>query len=289
MPTLDSTRRNAARQLFYLYEFLRDDRFSYFGNDADYAMEYDEDGDDVLLGPYVNAGVTIGMPHGSCSNISKYYQFEDDFTDLDAVDNEGRWVVDNTNGTAVLTDADGGVVRFAVVGANNDYVNLTLASAAAPAGFAFGMGAVNTSKLWFEARVRANGHTACGCMLGLGQGANLLEAIADDGTAQIDDGVYFRILEASGTEWDFAVSQNNTETEVDGAIVANADDWHRLGFYYDGVTTVTPYVDDTAGTSHETDGLNFPDDERLTPFFCLKAGAAAWTLDVDYVFAVQLR
>ncbi|GAI81777.1 unnamed protein product, partial [marine sediment metagenome] len=49
-----------------------------------------------------------------------------------------------------------------------------------------------------------------------------------------------------------------------------------LGFYFDGVNTVTPVIDRVAQPAHEVaaDADNFPDDVGLLPHIYIQNGAA---------------
>ncbi|KKL91910.1 hypothetical protein LCGC14_1889940, partial [marine sediment metagenome] len=65
--------------------------------------------------------------------------------------------------------------------------------------------------------------------------------------------------------------------------------WHYLGFYVNGVTDVTVYVDRAAVSAGAIATANIPV-TGLMPAIAVKAGTgAAETIEFDYLMCVQLR
>ncbi|GAJ06967.1 unnamed protein product, partial [marine sediment metagenome] len=89
-------------------------------------------------------------------------------------------------------------------------------------------------------------------------------------------GIYYRIKSATPAQIDWAVAKNEAEHEVQANIKANDAAWHELGFYFDGVNTVTPVIDRVAQPAHEVaaDHANFPADVGLLPHIYIQNGAA---------------
>lgn len=142
--------------------------------------------------------------------------------------------------------------------------------------------------LWYEARFTfTNSATTAGvfCM-GIADGGGAADTMQDDegGPLASYDGFYF--FKQSG---DAVIT---FETSLAAAQVTNATfgtfasgTTYRVGAYYDGVTTVTPYLDDVAQTAH-TMATNT---SQGNAFFGVKANGAEEYIAMDYIKIVQLR
>lgn len=62
-----------------------------------------------------------------------------------------------------------------------------------------------------------------------------------------------------------------------------------LGIHFDGVTTVTWYVDGTAIGTKATSVTGFPDTEELSPILAVKQGAADGGINLDWIKLVSER
>ena len=151
-------------------------------------------------------------------------------------------------------------------------------------------------KLWFEARVRLLEVAVLAAYVGLfnpeesafGEGLGLV----DTGLPNFDDGVYFRVLCDVSTAIDWAHSKNGTETEKKAGILTNDAGWHTLGFYFDGVNTITPIIDGIPQPDYavDADHANFPNDLALLPHLYIQTAAeVAKTLRVDWIRVMQGR
>jgi len=88
---------------------------------------------------------------------------------------------------------------------------------------------------------------------------------------------------------DFEAVKNSTPTAQNEIGVLAANTWTRVGFYFDGYSTLVPYLNGAAYTAKKIT-TNIPDDEELTPSFAIMNGeAAAKSLYLDYLMAVQAR
>ncbi len=257
-------------------------------------------------GTYLQAGPVssfwAGCPSPNDPDPTRYFEIFDHFTTLDLAAT-GKWTLLSTNGTAVLGDAEdantpglGGFLYMdSSSSADNDYA--TVKATTGNTGAAFMIVENSGKKLWYETRVVFHGSAATENMYCIG----LLDSAADDiltdntGAEAVTDGFYFRVLAATPTKIDTAVNQSGTETEVKNEAATLVQGTAiTLGMYFDGVTTLTFYIDRVALADTVTigDAGNIPNDVGLTPVFGLKDGAvgtANTRLYADYIKVVQLR
>ncbi len=248
------------------------------------------------------SGFWAGCPSPADPDPTKYFEIFDHFTTLDLAAT-GKWTLLSTNGTAVLGNAEdsntpglGGFLYMdSSATADNDYatVKATTGSTGAP----FMIVENSGKKLWYETKVVFHGSAATQNMYCIG----LLDSAADDiltndtGAEAVTDGFYFRVLAATPSKIDTAVNQSGTETEEKNEAATLVQGTPiTLGMYFDGVTTLTFYIDRVALADVVTigDAGNVPNDVGLTPVFGLKDGAvglANTRLYVDYIRCVQLR
>jgi len=234
--------------------------------------------------------------------ISKAVIIEHQFSDVGEATDRGWNVGTNTNGTVATGDAVtastpgvGGYLTLSTAGtAQYDYVTIKL-SGYGGAGCPVKITENSGLKMWFETKVIMSSVTDKYFMLGLGS-ANADDVTVDaTGAENLTDGFYFRTLLATETQLDTATNQNTTETEIGGNTgTVAAGTAIKLGMYFDGVTTLTFYVNGTAQADTVTiaDAGNIPNDVGLTPFFHVKdgvAGGSASALYVEYMKLVQLK
>jgi hypothetical protein len=193
------------------------------------------------------------------------------------------WVVvedDGATGTNVVTDEVGGVYNHYCDGDDNDEAYL------ATTGESWLM--ATGKPLWFETKFTFtnSGTTAGVWCVGIANGGGAANTMQDTeaGPLASYDGFFF-FKESGDTSISF-------ETSVAGTQVTNAalDDFtsgttYRLGVYYDGVTTVTPYIDDVAGTAH-TMATNTSEGNI---FFGVKSNGAEEYIAMDYIKCIQMR
>lgn len=144
--------------------------------------------------------------------------------------------------------------------------------------------------LWFEAEIEwtNSGTTDGNFMCGLFEDAGALGSMQDDEAGPPDDYDGLNFYKANGLatiafETSIATAQvtaNLTEDYVSGTV-------YRLGAYWDGIGTVTPYLDGVAGTAH-TMGTGGGECNALAGG-CSSDGTAEEAFEVGYVKIVQLR
>lgn len=270
-----------------------------FGTGSDVEMQWD--GTTFNMAPASGFWADCPMvnwPGGHTTAV----EFFDHFLDFSLGAATSRWTAGtNTGGTVDLGDAAesntpgiGGFISLSVAGANQ-YDFATIKATATATGAPFKITENSGKKLWWEANITVGTVTDCYFMLGL------MDPAADDitvdatGAEAVQDGFYFRTLLATETQLDTATNQNTTETEIGGnvgTIAANGN--YTLGMKFDGVTTLTFYLDGTALGDTVTigDSGNIPNDVGLTTVIHAKDGTAGGTADdllhVDWVKVVQL-
>jgi hypothetical protein len=141
--------------------------------------------------------------------------------------------------------------------------------------------------LWFEAKFTfTNSATTAGVwVIGItdSTGENFMQDTEAGPAASYDGFCFFK--ESGDTSISF-------ESSLAGAQVTNAalDDFtsgttYRVGVYYDGVTTITPYLDDVAGTAH-TMATNTSEGSII---FGTKSNGAEEFIAMNYIKCVQMR
>lgn len=197
--------------------------------------------------------------------------FFDDFDTFAAAD----WTITTTeagsgSATEALANADGGVLLLTNAAGDDDRDFLQKVGES----FKLEVG----HRLWFGARLKVSDATQSDWVMGL--------QITDTTPLAVSDGIYFR-KDDGDTQIDFVVVKDSVATTVT-SVGLNADDTYVvIGFTYDGVGKVVPFVNGAAGSAVTT---NLPNDEELTISFGIQNGAAAVkTMSVDYVYAAKER
>ncbi len=281
-------------------QLFGDDDNLTFGDGSDVKVVWD--GTRLTAGPA--SGFWADCPSSLNPDPTSHFEIFDHFVSLSIGDATSRWTLTNTNGTAVLGNAEdantpgrGGYLYMDSSGsADNDYatVKATSTSTGAP----FYIVEDSGKKLWYETKVMFHGSAATQNMYCIG----LADAAADDiltndtGAGAVTDGFYFRVLAATPSKVDTAINQSlGTEDEIKNeAATLVQGTAMTLGMYFDGVETLTFYINRVALADTVTIGATgvVPNDVGLTPVFALKDGAvgtANTKLYVDYIKCVQLK
>jgi hypothetical protein len=198
--------------------------------------------------------------------------FFDDFDKFAAAD----WTVTTVeagagSATEALANEDGGVLLITNDSADNDSDFFQKVGES----FKFEAG----HRLWFGARIKVSDATESDWVMGL--------QITDTTPLAVSDGVFFR-KDDGDAAIDFVVTKDSAAT-TSTAVGQCADaTWVVLGFVYDGVGKITPYINGAAKAPVAV--TNLPNDEELTISFGIQNGAAAAkTMSVDYVYAAKER
>lgn len=198
----------------------------------------------------------------------QFHTYFEDFDYYAAAD----WTVTETQAgaTQALTDGDGGLLLLTNTAADNDLVALQKVGES----YRFASG----KKLFFEARFKVSNATQSDVVMGL--------QITDATPLDVTDGVFF-LKSDDSTTINLLVEKNNTATTTSVGTLAD-DTYIRLGFYYDGNSSIQAFVNGTYVATSAT--TNLVDDEDLTISFAIQNGnAVARTMTVDYVYVAKER
>ena len=198
----------------------------------------------------------------------QFHTYFEDFDYYAAAD----WTVTETQAgaTQALTDGDGGLLLLTNTAADNDLVALQKVGES----YRFASG----KKLFFEARFKVSNATQSDVVMGL--------QITDATPLDVTDGVFF-LKSDDSTTINLLVEKNNTATTTSVGTLAD-DTYIRLGFYYDGNSSIQAFVNGTYVATSAT--TNLVDDEDLTVSFALQNGnAVARTMTVDYIYVAKER
>lgn len=225
---------------------------------------------------------------------SRFFMFFDDFlnpasataSDYHAYTSNN----DGATGTNAFRDEAGGIMNIVTAAADNDYH--ALSSIAENWLFAAG------KELWFEARFRIAEATTNESTWWFGFTDTLttggMQANTGGPLASYDGALIWKTPETAMTV-NFETSNADTQNTLSAFATSITNTWHRAGFYFDGAattSTITPYfhngTDWTVGTAQN---ITLSGLEEMHLVFGVKAGptAAAETLQVDYIKALQLR
>lgn len=229
--------------------------------------------------------------------------FEDDFITFDGSATAGaaKWyTVQEASGSdiAIVDSLLGGVVRMSTGNTDNDQAIM----GSSLDGGSFSIVANSGGKVWYESRILTNAVTSACLAVGMINAADIAADLLADNGVDTDmlgtsepDFVGFVTTGADGAGLD-AIYMDQSSTgghpiHLADAQTLVADTWYKVGWYFDGKTTLKYYVDNAqVGTNLDITGSDFPDGEELALAFAIKTGTAAdKQLDIDWVRAAQLR
>ena len=203
-------------------------------------------------------------------------------------------------GSASNTIADAGVRGGAITLAPTVTDNLSMALSTVTKPFQITSNASSAGKpLWFEARIKCStvGNTESNFFVGLAGTSVLAVAVplAIAGAVADINAVGFHRKEADGNIADFVYKANGVtavEQIADSATLV-ADTFIKLGFYFDGETTLTTFVDGVANATTKTipnaTGTDFPSDVTLGPIIAqMNAAGSPGSLTIDWWRVAQL-
>lgn len=224
--------------------------------------------------------------------------YHEDFLTLPIDDTTGnplgwKWVSDTATGAVTLPKVAGGVVQVACGGVDNNETYIGLGAIGGDTAAPFFITDANSKPFWAEFYVKASAHADEAFFVGLAEEASAAaNFLADNTGVPADkDFIGFRTKCDASAEWDVAWRKNGQAEQEIAAAAVNADDWHRFGIHYDGLHTVTFYIDGTAhATVALTSAATFPSAQALAPIIAVKTGeGVAKSIQVDYIRIAQIR
>ena len=215
-------------------------------------------------------------------DLGEGFGFIDDFFAFD--DASYRWVLTQDSAGTVAMDAaaKGGVVLLdSNSTTNNQGVQIQMGGAAGASSFIPSA----ASKIYFEARVKiadigTSGSDTGNLVVGL---AAVDATVLSSGANNTANHICFEHLDDDGAV-DFHSEKAGSRDSSTGLHTLTDDDYVKLGFLVDGVTSITPYVNGVAKTAHTT---QIPIVAMTPTFVCHSAGTTDPILHVDWVACFQ--
>ena len=242
---------------------------------------YDKaDNPEFQIGLWANCPVLAIQADPSLGNV-----FMDEFHTQKSTKaaSAGNWTIvedDGKSGTDGVQDAVGGIYNHYCDGDNNDE------SYVATTGECWMM--ATGKPLWFETKFTfTNSGTTAGVFcVGIANGGGGADTMIDTegGPLASYDGFFF-FKESGDTSISFESSLAGAQVTNTALATFTSGTAHRLGVYYDGVTTITPYFNDVAGTA-QTMATNTSEGNI---FFGVKSNGAEEYIAMDYIKCVQMR
>ena len=215
-------------------------------------------------------------------DLGEGFGFIDDFLSWD--DASYRWLLTQASAGTIAMDpaAKGGVLLLDSGGTtNNQGVQMQAGGAIGASSFI----ASAASKIYFEARVKiadigTSGSDTGNMLVGL---TAVSSAVLSSGANDTANHISFEHLDDDGAV-DFHSEKAGSRDSSTGLHTLTDDDYVKLGFLVDGVTSITPYVNGVAKTAHTT---QIPIVAMTPTFVCHSAGTTDPILHVDWVACFQ--
>lgn len=216
---------------------------------------------------------TLGM--FGAPDPTKWHVYFNDFDTFAT----GDWTITTVeagagSATEALTDIDGGALLITNDAADND------ADFFQKVGESFLM--ESGKKAFFKARFKVNDATQSDVVIGL--------QVTDTTPLAVTDGIYF-MKDDGDTNIDFYVQKDATTGQNVQAAVGTlvSDTFIVLGWYYDGKSSVTAFINDAAVATLDASSTYLPDTELTVSFGIQNGEAVAKTMTLDYIFAAKER
>lgn len=273
---------------------LNDSDYLVFGDDSDARMTWNGS---YMEGPNPGSGMWADCPSAAYADPSLAFHYFEDFIGLpldssDEPTQDWYWWEDAGATTAVAAGTTGGELTLTPNAVSDNAAGMML-------------GHANTTtiveivknsgkKLWFETRIKVNAvSNGYNNFWGLTEeGAAADNFINDAGNDYADvDVLGFVVWEGDGDALDINHQlKTGAFAKVGNTIVLDTS-YHTYGIYFDGVETISFYIDGTIhGATADVDTATFPTDEELTVHFHTKCGSVTNnTMTIDYVKLVAQR
>ena len=185
----------------------------------------------------------------------------------------------------------GGVANVSVGATDEDESYYQLGKAVTVAPFVI---TDNSGKMvFFEIRVKAMQVAEFACFVGLAEeGAAAADFLTDaSGVLADKDFIGYNILSATPTAWNYTHKKAGQAVATQAGVAVNGADWHRFGFYFDGLHTIRNYINGSLNaTTYLTSAATFPSGEEMSPIIALKSTTVgAKNIQIDYIKVAQIR
>jgi hypothetical protein len=208
----------------------------------------------------------------------QYYTFFDDFDGYRAGASLDWLATITGTGTAIVSDALGGVVNITNSGADDDAYFAQWQGGNGSSNIAETFTFRAGKKLWFAARFQLSDVTDSDAIIGL--------AIADTSPLDASDGVFF--LKADDAATLALVSKIVTPVTASvNVLTMVAATYYEVAFEYDGIDTIKAFVNGNPAGSLGITAL--PTTELAVTFGVQNGAAAAKTMLLDWIFCATER
>jgi len=147
--------------------------------------------------------------------------------------------------------------------------------------------------LFFEARVKALELADESYFIGLAEENCAAADFMTNNTGVLADKdlIGFNTLTATPTAWNATWKKAGQVVQAIVGVAVNAADWHKFSFWFDGLHTITFYIDGVANaTVALSSAATFPSAQQMAPIIAIKTGEAVLKrLQIDYIRVVQAR
>lgn len=224
-----------------------------------------------------NYGVTNASPGTTLGNMGQldptlHHSYFNDFDTYLASD----WTITNVGvtPTQALTAGLGGwlLLTMAATDDSSTFMQLKTATFQPTAG----------KRLFFKARFKVSDATESDFQVGL--------ILTDTTPLDATDGIYFQ-KDDGDAQLDIYVRKDATtgSTSVSNVATVVSDTFLTVGFEYDGMQTITAFVDNALVARLDASSTYLPDTLLNVSFGVQNGEAVAKTLTLDYIFAAQER
>ena len=143
--------------------------------------------------------------------------------------------------------------------------------------------------LWMECKVRLTEAATddANWIVGIMEAGGDANTLLDNGggpAANYDGACFFKVDGDMSIQFETSIATAQVTADVVGTSVSGTA--YKLGFYWDGVSSVTPYVNGVAGTAH---AMATTGGEANAVFGVKAGGTNEEAIEIDFIKIVQIR
>lgn len=261
--------------------------------------------DGFMIKPGPSNGVWQTHPDLSYADPMSAFSFFEDFVAYPAVDQSPYKLVgwystsdsSGVNDVVPVADATGGAVKYSIPKhAANSGTIMSLADRSVASSEPFKITRNSRKKVWFGIRFSfASGQNDSVTFgIGLARKTATWDTLLADTTGALN-GTFLGLktgMLTPGTSPDtlklsYKLDGGDAVERPIGVITAGV--WHLAGFYFDGLTTITPYFDGVAKTPITVPASAFPTENMTLVMVGKKLGLINRGINIDWIKVTQLR